>query len=502
VVNTPIFGIGKEVTSVRHAVTLLGSRTLRNIILCLMVREAAQSHVRDNFEITLFWEDCLRRAVVSSLLAQSLDVDKDDAFTAAMMQDFGLLILFYLNPDASVSYTKLRQLDPKQRYEQERLLFGITHDEIMSVLAKKWCLPKELSEALTDHHRVTANSTLLARILNCADWVDAVFNAPDFNQVLKQSRATINQLLAIDDDKLQKVFEELPAKVEMSAHAMGLRIQQQPDFDQLLRQANTALAKENVSYQELTWKLEKAIAERDRLSAELNREISVAQEVQRKLMPDTSAGLPVYGLNLPARNISGDFYDYLQHSDGSVWFTLGDVAGKGVNAGIIMAKTVSLFHCLAKHTLDPVKLMEMINSEICETSIRGIFVSMVLGLYKPQEKIVQIVNAGALPVIIDDKNKGIEPLMPADQPLGILPDTHFQVSPAISLQNAALYLYSDGVTESRRENGDMLGEAGLISLIESHRKISAAERLPAMVDKLLTETVLHDDLSLLLVEPR
>jgi len=503
VVNTPIFGIGKEVNSVRHAVALIGSHTLRNIILCLMVREAAQNHARENFDITHFWEDSLRRAAVASSMARLCGVDKDDAFTAAMLQDFGLLVLLYLNPDAPAQYSDLRQLDPKRRLNKEKQLFGISHDELMSVLAKKWCLPDELIDALTVHHHTDKQSTYLARILYCADWVDAVFNTQDFSQVLQQCHAIIKQLLDIDEEQLQDIFVELPAKVEQAAHAMGLRIKQQPDFEQLLQQANSALAKENVSYQKLTWKLEKALAERDRLSAEQNSEIEIAQEVQRHFMPTGYCqDLPVQGLNLPARNISGDFFDYLQHSNGSIWFTLGDVAGKGINAGITMAKTVSLFHCLAKHMLDPVKLMKMINAEICETSIRGIFVSMVIGLYTPADKKVELVNAGSLPIIIDDRITGIVTLPSNDQPIGILPDTDYQSYEPVSLQNASLYLYSDGVTESKKENGEMLGEEGLIRLIKQHRSVDANERLPVMVDKILTGTALHDDLTLLLLEPK
>jgi len=502
VVNTPLFGIGKEVTSVRNAITLLGSRALRNIILCLMVREAAQNHCRENFDITLFWEDSLRRAVAASILAREVQVDKDDAFTAAMMQDFGLLILFYLNPDVSLSYSELRQYNPQERREKEMLLFGLGHDELISVMAKNWCLPQELTEALATHHQVENNPSAMARVLNCVDWIDAVFNVPDFNQVLRQCRETVNQLLNINEDQTQEVFVELPAKVAQAAHAMGLRIKEQSDFEQLMRQANTLLAKENISYQELTWKLEKTIAERDQLSAELKREIEIAQEVQRKLMPIMKkANFPIHGLNLPARNISGDFYDVVELQNGNIWFTLGDVAGKGINAGITMAKTVSLFHCLAKHTQDPSTLIRMINSEICETATRGYFVSMVLGLYNPADKTVQLVNAGHLPVLIDDGNKGIVAYPSTDQPVGILPDTSYQAYPPISLQTGTLYLYSDGVTESRMEDGEMLREAGFIELIARHRNVSAQERLDVMVDEILTETSLHDDLTLLILEP-
>ena len=98
-------------------------------------------------------------------------------------------------------------------------------------------------------------------------------------------------------------------------------------------------------------------------------------------------------------------------------------------------------------------------------------------------------------------NKGIVSYPSTDQPIGILPETAYQSYGPISLQNAVLYLYSDGVTESKKENGEMLQEAGLIELIARHRDKHAEERLPIMVDEVLTGTSLHDDLTLLLLEP-
>ena len=213
------------------------------------------------------------------------------------------------------------------------------------------------------------------------------------------------------------------------------------------------------------------------------------------------ASFPIHGLNLPARTISGDFYDVVELQNGNIWFTIGDVSGKGINAGITMAKTVSLFHCLAKHTQNPATLIRMLNNEIYESTTRGIFVSMVLGIYNPADKTVQLVNAGHLPVIIDDLNKGIVTYPSSAQPIGILANTDYQVYPPISLQKGTLYLYSDGVTESRMENGEMLRQAGLIELIGRHRDKPVHERLDVMVDEILTETSLHDDLTLLLLEP-
>jgi serine phosphatase RsbU (regulator of sigma subunit) len=354
--------------------------------------------------------------------------------------------------------------------------------------------------AIADHHQ--ASEQLSAKVLYCSDWVNAVFTAKNINEVFDKARKLLREELQLSAQDIQDLFDQIPASVEESARMMGLHIPAQADFEALLRQANLRLAQDNTEYQELTWQLEKAIAERDELAKELDNEIALAREIQRKFMPDDNAGeLPITGINIPARNISGDFYDYVSLKNGDIWFVLGDVSGKGINAGMLMAKTASLFRCLAKHMSDPAKLIQLLNKELCETSTRGFFVTLVLGLYQKQTQQVRIANAGHLPVLICGGDKEQQVLAAEDPPLGILPAISYQVSPAISLQNKALYLYSDGVTESITHSGQMLGLDGLLALIREHDNKPANQRIQAIVETLLPGRQLHDDITMLMLEP-
>ena len=500
VVNTPLFGIAHEVNSVRHAISLLGMRALRNIVMCLMVREAVQKYVIPTFDITLFWEDTLRRAVTARWLGTQIGLDKDDCFTAGLLQDFGLLILFYLHPEQAREYVNLRAQDPARRYQSEKALFGIGHDEVVTLLVKQWSLPQSLGDAIGQHHQQEGQRGKLSQVLLANDWVNAVFCVPDINMVLEKVRSMLATEFGLAGTDVEQQLTELPRTVMDAAQSLGLHIQTQADFEQLLRQANSRLAKENTDYQELTWKLEKAIAERDRLAAELNQEIAIAQEVQRHLMPDAApGGLPVYGLNLPARNISGDFFDYQQLRDGTICFALGDVSGKGINAGLLMAKTASLFHCLAKHIQDPAQLLAIINNEICETSVRGFFVTMIAGIYHPQQRQLRLVNAGHLPALVLGRDGSVRILEASEQPLGILPDCRFTLLAPIQLQDATLYLYSDGVTEAKTPDGVMLGQAGLVTLLQRHQDKPAMQCLQAVVDAIRPQQQLHDDITLLMI---
>ena len=499
VVNTPLFGIAHEVTSVRHAISLLGIRALRNIVMCLMVRKVAQQHVIPDFDITLFWEDTLRRAVTARWLGAQIGLDPDDCFTAGVLQDFGLLVLFYLYPQRAGEYAQLRAQDPVQRLQTETAWFGTSHEQVLMLLVSEWSLPQSLGDAIGAHHQPPGQTGKLSQVLFASDWVNAVFGVMDVNPVLDKVHAILESGFGLVAGEIEGRLTAIPKTVMDTAHALGLDIQNQVDFELLLRQANTRLAKDNTDYQELTWKLEKAIAERDRLAAELNQEIAIAQEVQRHLMPDTvSDGFPICGLNIAARNISGDFFDYQQLRDGTFCFALGDVSGKGINAGLLMAKTASLFHCLAKHIQDPARLLAIINNEICETSVRGFFVTMIAGVYNPQTRQVRLVNAGHLPALVLGRELEFS-LTASEPPLGILPDSKYSLSEPINLNDAVLYLYTDGVTEAKTADGVMLEREGLVTLLRQHQHKPPRQRLQAVVDAIRPQQQLHDDITLLMI---
>jgi len=140
-----------------------------------------------------------------------------------------------------------------------------------------------------------------------------------------------------------------------------------------------------------------ALVEQERMK----KELELAVEIQRSLLPPPPPeDFPVHGVNLPALEMSGDFYHFFELADGRVCFCLGDVSGKGMNASLLMAKTISLFNCLAKTLHQPGALLAAINEEVAETAINGMFVTMVAGIFDPEHHRVVFANAGHQPPCI------------------------------------------------------------------------------------------------------
>lgn len=507
IVNSAFFGFRTKVTSAAHAVTLLGQRALRNLALCVAMRDALRPDAIAGLDMNEYWEQALRRAVAARCLSGAASLNAEDCFTAGLLQDFGLLVMLFIDQDRAADWWRLATADPDERYALEMSLFQMTHDRVGETLATTWELPQELRRVMGRHHAPLLEAaddpevTRLCTVAQCADWMAAVFTAGDKRPVIQRCHQLLNEHFGLGPEQVTDLLDELAQGVHEAGAALGMQVGVQLALADVLREANLQLVEDNLSYQELTWRLEQALQERDRIAAELNRELELAREVQRSLMPrDIEGCAGFYGINSSARELSGDFYDYFSTRSGHIHFCIADVSGKGMNAALLMAKVSSLFRCLGKGIGDPAALLTMLNREIVETSVRGMFVTMIGGRYNPETGQVQLANAGHLPALYLPGNGPIQEF-PADAPpLGVLPDVQF-TSRELNLAGGSLYLYTDGLVEARPRDGGELGIAGLKALIRRHADVPAAQRARRLLDG-VRDAEIHDDLTLLFVDSR
>jgi len=239
-----------------------------------------------------------------------------------------------------------------------------------------------------------------------------------------------------------------------------------------------------------------ALVEQERMQ----RELDLAREIQRNLLPDSPpADFPLQGLNLPAFEVSGDFYDFFTLADGRIAWGLGDVSGKGMNAAMLMAKTISLFRCLGKTEHDPARLLSTLNDEIAETASRGMFVTMAAGVFDPASGEVVFANAGHQPPLFRSHTGEYRELEESSPPLGVLSGMSYAVQ-RLRLDGGRLYLFTDGVTEGWAEEGRMLELDGLKALLDKQSSQPASEQLAAVSAALVRPGVrLRDDLTLLVI---
>lgn len=505
--NSAYFGFVSQVKSVTRAVTVLGNRALRNLVLCISMRDALRSDAIPGFDIDVYWEDALRRAVSARSLATLARLDSDECFTAGLLQDFGLLVLLYLMPEKVEHWQALAVATPEDRRDMEIELFHTTHDEVGLTLAQSWDLPPDLAVAMGYHHdgppgESSPESVMLCRVTACADWMASVYRCGDKRFAIQRARALLQEHFEASAEHTDYLLQQVSESIADAATAMGMKVGEQVSFDAVLREANLRLAEENLSYQELNWRLEQALAERDQIAAELRCELELAREVQKSLLPGDASDVPgIAGLNLSAKALSGDFYDYFRLPDKRIAFCLADVSGKGMNAALLMAKTASLFRCLGKGIHDPAKLLTMLNREIFETSIRGMFVTMLAGVVDPRTGRIVLANAGHLPAIHMGSAAPIAEYPACAPPLGISPDCAFS-NDIFDLQGGCIYLYTDGLLEARTGN-QRLEKEGLVRLVKEYAHLPIAQRCSAIANAVRSpDGAVEDDLTLMIVEGR
>ena len=231
------------------------------------------------------------------------------------------------------------------------------------------------------------------------------------------------------------------------------------------------------------------------------RELNLAAEIQRSLLPGTAPdNIPVYGLNRPIRQVSGDFFDFFVLPDERIPFALGDVSGKGIHAALLMAKAASLFRCLGKRSDDPASIMAIINREIHETSSRGMFVTMVAGTYDPKTGLLRFANAGHEPPLLRNQDHSYRSFPARAPPLGIVPEMEYETE-EVSLDGGEFYIFSDGLMEFHYQGGEELGVQGLIQLLEGLSDLPLGKRLSALLSELDNEGwVVRDDLTVLAID--
>jgi len=230
----------------------------------------------------------------------------------------------------------------------------------------------------------------------------------------------------------------------------------------------------------------------------IRRELGMARRLQRSLLPRRRRGpYPLRAINLSAREISGDFYDFFDLPDGRIAFTVGDVAGKGLDAAFLMVRCASLLRWAGKGGLRPADWLAQVNDELGEAIAAGMFVCAVAGHYDPATRTAVWANAGFPPLLRVAGNGETTQYDAEAPPLGILRRLSFPEQ-GCDLSEASLYLYSDGVTDVRNDAGEALGVSGVVALLQRLECLAPEPRMRALVRNLRALQV-TDDITLMLV---
>ena len=257
-------------------------------------------------------------------------------------------------------------------------------------------------------------------------------------------------------------------------------------------------------YNKLMSKLETSEVEKNKWRKRISSEIDLAVKVQENFIPKRNLeNYPVQGINIPAREVSGDFFGFHPHNE-SVYFIIADVAGKGIHAGMVMAKASTLFKVLAQDKVDPDEMMLHMNNDLFNTKTGGMFVTSILGVYDLITEEVSWANGGHLPALIRDQTGKFEEYESKAPPLGVIlqKNKSIYMTNKKKLNGKRFYVFTDGLSESLDENNKELGIDGAKGIINRNFNSAVKVELTNISKEVIGKSrkkILSDDLTIVTI---
>jgi serine phosphatase RsbU (regulator of sigma subunit) len=238
------------------------------------------------------------------------------------------------------------------------------------------------------------------------------------------------------------------------------------------------------------------------------RELEIAKEVQLRLFPQTTPVLETLeyaGVCIQARQVGGDYYDFLNLGQGRLGLVLGDISGKGIAAALLMANLqANLRTQYAMALNDPQRFLQSVNQLFYENTPPHAYASLFFGDYDDRTRRLCYANCGHLSALLFRNGNALERLDSTCTVLGLFEDWTCSMAECGLAAGDTLALYTDGITESLNGTGEEFGEERLIDALRRHHGLSPHPLLDSIVEEVrrFSPHEQQDDITLIIAKAR
>jgi serine phosphatase RsbU (regulator of sigma subunit) len=266
-----------------------------------------------------------------------------------------------------------------------------------------------------------------------------------------------------------------------------------------------------VSFDEVTHAIEaerRALAERAEAERRVAQELEIAKQVQSRLFPQDLPPLRTLdyaGTCRQAREVGGDYYDFLAAGGERLCLVIGDVAGKGIAAALLMANLQANLRSQCAVALDePARLMQSVNRLFCENTPENAYATFFFSEYNDQTGRLRYANCGHLPALLVRASGNVERLESTATVLGRFQQWECSIGETSLFVGDTLALYTDGVTEAGGPDREEFGEQRLLDCLRLHRDFPSHLLVSAVIDEVhcYSPHEQQDDITLIVAKCR
>ena len=264
-----------------------------------------------------------------------------------------------------------------------------------------------------------------------------------------------------------------------------------------------------VSFDEVTHAVEaqrRLVAERQEAERRAAQELEIAQQVQARLFPQTLPRLRTLeyaGICHQARQVGGDYYDFLDLGGERLGLVVGDISGKGIAAALLMANLQANLRSQSAVALDqPQRFLCSVNQLFCQNTAGGAFATLFFAEYDDTARRLRYINCGHLSALLLRADNSLERLSSTATILGAFKDWDCGVEESQLCPGDALALYTDGITEAFSPDREEFGEDRLVEALRRHRSLPPCELLASVVNEVrqFSPHEQHDDITLIVAK--
>ena len=244
---------------------------------------------------------------------------------------------------------------------------------------------------------------------------------------------------------------------------------------------------------------------RDSLAKQkLDEELSLAAEIQRRLLPDSPPKLKeseLIGALKTSMEVGGDFYDFVELPSGKIGIAVADVSGKGIPASMLMTTLQASFRAEASTEKSPADILSSLNNSLYERSDQSKFATFFYASYDDMTKILHYANGGSFPPIVLGADGRIGRLQRGGTIIGISEDSSYHEGIVKLKPGDLVAVFTDGIIDQEDPSGQHFGEASLIEFLRNNLHLSLNDNIEKLFATLIAfgHKKLKDDMTLVLI---